>query len=504
MRPDKRIRIMREPQRGRYDRETIDAILDEALLCHLGFEVDGQPYVIPTLHARVGDTVYVHGSAASRMLRHLAGGVRVCLTVTLFDGLVLARSVFNHSVNYRSVVLLGTATLDRRRREARGAAGAHRAARAGPLGRGAAADREGAEGDVDPLAPDRRGVREGAQGPPEDDPEDEDLPVWAGVVPVHLAAEPSEYDWKRVHDGRVGGPEPADYDEHVSTFEHHVLDNGLRVLTAPMPQAQSVTCMIMLAAGSRYETPDTNGIAHFSEHMFFKGTERRPSARDIAGEIDAIGGEFNAFTGKEYTAYYVKCAAEHRDVALDVLVDMLRNSRFDAEEIDREKGVIVEEMNMYFDTPRDYIGGVYEELLYGDQPLGWDIIGRKETVRGATRDTFTSYLDRWYHPPRMVLGVGGRIGDGLLERAQELLGDLPRGDDRRAGAGDAVRERPRQGLHEAVRPGARLSSACRAIRSSIPTATRSRCSRPCSAAACRRASSPRCASGAASPTTSSG
>jgi predicted Zn-dependent peptidase len=213
----------------------------------------------------------------------------------------------------------------------------------------------------------------------------------------------------------------------VSTYERHTLDNGLRVLTAPVPQAQSVTCMVMLAAGSRYETPDTNGIAHFSEHMFFKGTARRPSAREIAGEIDAIGGEFNAFTGKEYTGYYVKCAAEHRDVALDVLVDMLRNSRFDTEEIEREKGVIVEEMNMYFDTPRDYIGGVYEELLYGDQPLGWDIIGRKETVRSATRDTFMSYLDRWYHPPRMVLGVGGRIGDGLLERAEELLGDMPRG-----------------------------------------------------------------------------
>ena len=164
--------------------------------------------------------------------------------------------------------------------------------------------------------------------------------------------------------------------ERLSIFERHTLDNGLRVLTANLDHAQSVTCMVMLAAGSRYETPDTNGIAHFSEHMFFKGTERRPSARDIAGEVDSIGGEFNAFTGKEYTAYYVKCAAEHRDVALDVLADMLRNSRFDGEEIDREKGVIIEEMNMYFDTPRDYIGGVYESLLYGDQPLGWDIIGR--------------------------------------------------------------------------------------------------------------------------------
>jgi predicted Zn-dependent peptidase len=211
----------------------------------------------------------------------------------------------------------------------------------------------------------------------------------------------------------------------MSTYERHVLDNGLRVLTANLPEAQSVTCMVMLAAGSRYETPETNGIAHFSEHMFFKGTERRPSARQISGEIDAIGGEFNAFTGKEYTAYYVKCAAEHRDIALDVIVDMLRNSRFEPEEIEREKGVIVEEMNMYFDTPRDYIGGVYEQLLYGDQPLGWDIIGRKETVRGASRETFTSYLGRWYHPSRMVLGIGGKVGDDALSRAQELLGDLP-------------------------------------------------------------------------------
>src|SRR6478609_697426 len=195
----------------------------------------------------------------------------------------------------------------------------------------------------------------------------------------------------------------------MAAFERKTLPNGLRVLTATVPQAQSVSCFVMLAAGSRYETRESSGIAHFAEHMFFKGTERRPTARAIAGEVDAIGGEFNAFTSKEYTGYYVKCAAEHRDVALDVIVDMLRNSKFDAEEIQREKGVIIEEMNMYFDTPRDYIGGVYESLLYGDQPLGWDIIGRKETVREATRETFMSYLDRWYQPPRMVLGLGGRV-----------------------------------------------------------------------------------------------
>jgi predicted Zn-dependent peptidase len=178
----------------------------------------------------------------------------------------------------------------------------------------------------------------------------------------------------------------------MAAFERQTLPNGLRLLTAPVPQAQSVSCFVMLAAGSRYETRETNGIAHFAEHMFFKGTEKRPTAREIAGEVDAIGGEFNAFTSKEYTGYYVKCAAEHRDVALDVLVDMVRNSKFDANEIDREKGVIIEEMNMYFDTPRDFIDGVYEELVYGDHPLGWDIIGRKETIQGATRDTFMGYL----------------------------------------------------------------------------------------------------------------
>jgi predicted Zn-dependent peptidase len=207
-------------------------------------------------------------------------------------------------------------------------------------------------------------------------------------------------------------------------FERHTLSNGIRVLTAPMPQAQSTSCVLMYAAGSRYETAEINGIAHFAEHMFFKGTERRPTARLIAGEIDGIGGEFNAFTGKEYTGYYVRCAAEHRDVAFDVLVDMLRNSRFDSEEIEREKGVIVEEMRMRTDTPRDHVGAVYEELLYGDQPLGWEILGREETIRAANRDTFLSYLDRWYRPERMVVGVGGRLGDGLIPRLEELLGDI--------------------------------------------------------------------------------
>jgi predicted Zn-dependent peptidase len=214
----------------------------------------------------------------------------------------------------------------------------------------------------------------------------------------------------------------------MSVFQRETLSNGVRLLAAPMPQVQSVTCFIMLAAGSRYETPDTSGIAHFAEHMFFKGTERRPTAQQIAIELDGIGAEFNAFTSKEYTGYYVKCAAEHRKHSFDILVDMLQHSKFDPEEIEREKGVITEEMNMYFDTPRDYISGVYHQLLWGDTPLGWDVFGRKETVGAATRDTFVEYIQKWYRAPRIVVGVAGNFPESVAEELDALLGKVETGE----------------------------------------------------------------------------
>ena len=208
-------------------------------------------------------------------------------------------------------------------------------------------------------------------------------------------------------------------------FERQTLGNELRILTAPLPHAQSVACFVMLAAGSRYERAENRGIAHFAEHMFFKGTERRPTSQALTTLIDGIGGEFNAFTGKEYTGYFVRCAGENRDTAFDVLLDMLRHSKFDPEEIEREKGVILEEMNMYNDTPRDHVGAVYEELIFGDNPLGWETLGTKDTVRGATRETFLDYVDRWYTPDRMVVGVSGMVGDGLVPLLEEVLGDMP-------------------------------------------------------------------------------
>jgi predicted Zn-dependent peptidase len=210
----------------------------------------------------------------------------------------------------------------------------------------------------------------------------------------------------------------------MATFERTTLSNGTRLVTAPIATAQSVACFVMFAAGSRYERREESGIAHFAEHMFFKGTERRPTARRISAEIDAIGGEFNAFTGKELTGYYVRCATETRDVALDVLTDMLLHSEFDPAEIEKEKGVILEEMNVYLDTPQRYVGNVYDRLLYADQPLGWDILGTRETIESATRETFTTYLDTWYRPERMVVGIAGRLGDGLMERLEELLGGI--------------------------------------------------------------------------------
>jgi predicted Zn-dependent peptidase len=221
----------------------------------------------------------------------------------------------------------------------------------------------------------------------------------------------------------------------VAVFERSVLPNKLRVLTAPLDHAQSVACFVMLAAGSRYERAENRGIAHFAEHMFFKGTEKRPSSRILTTLIDGIGGEFNAFTSKEYTGYYVRCAGADRDTALDVLLDMLRHSKFDSEEIEREKGVILEEMNMYQDTPRDHIGTVYEDLMFGDNPLGWEVLGTKETIKAATRETFLDYVDEWYTPERMVVGVSGMVGDGLLPMLEGLLGDLePNGDRRPAPA----------------------------------------------------------------------
>ena len=189
LQPTARVKVVREPHRGAYDRETIYSILDEAFVCHIGFAVEGQPYVIPTLFARVGDAVYFHGSAASRMLRNLAGGIPACLTATITDGFVLARSVFNHSMNYRSVVALGTATLvDEPAEKVRAL---HAFTEKILPGRWNDA-RQPSEQEIKGTSILRLPLTEASAkmrvGPPQDDEEDYALPVWAGVIPLRLAA----------------------------------------------------------------------------------------------------------------------------------------------------------------------------------------------------------------------------------------------------------------------------------------------------------------------------
>jgi len=201
-------------------------------------------------------------------------------------------------------------------------------------------------------------------------------------------------------------------------FKLFTYPNGLRLITAPMKDTKSVTVLILVATGSRYETPKNNGISHFLEHLMFKGTTKRPKVTDIGLELDSIGAEYNAFTGKEYTGYYVKCAAEKIDTALDVISDIFQNSKFDAAEIEKEKGVIIEEINMYRDTPARYVGDLFEELLYGDQPLGWHITGPKEIVRKLTRDDFVSYFTTRYFDKNTVVTVAGNIE---LEQAKKKV-----------------------------------------------------------------------------------
>lgn len=194
-----------------------------------------------------------------------------------------------------------------------------------------------------------------------------------------------------------------------SDFEKVVLKNGLRVIFAPLSSVLSSTAIVMCGAGSRYERKETNGISHFLEHMFFKGTKKRPTASDISHALDEIGADYNAFTSKEITAYHIKAASQHLPLVLDMLADMVWNSKFDEAEIEKERGVIIEELNMYEDTPMRRVGEIYEQLLWGDQPLGWDIGGRKEVIGKIKKTDFFDYINERYAPNNMVVTVAGNF-----------------------------------------------------------------------------------------------
>lgn len=194
------------------------------------------------------------------------------------------------------------------------------------------------------------------------------------------------------------------------------LPNGLTIIEVPSHDAESVVVDFFVKTGSRSETPKQNGISHFLEHFLFKGTKKYPTAMAISEAVDAIGGEMNANTGKEHTQYYIKAASKHLPLIFEILTDMIQNPLLDKAEMEREKGVIVEEINMYKDMPMAEIENVLENTMWPGDALGRDIAGTKKTVTSFTREMFAGYIARHYQAPNMILGVSGKYDQGALNR----------------------------------------------------------------------------------------
>ena len=211
-----------------------------------------------------------------------------------------------------------------------------------------------------------------------------------------------------------------------SMFERTVLDNGLRVVTSSMPHTKAVSAQLLVGAGSRYERVEEMGISHFLEHMLFKGTKRRPLPQQISEAIEGVGGVLNAGTDREMTVYWCKTPQQHFPAAMDLLVDMARESLFRSDDLEKERGVVVEELAMTNDFPTDRVGVILDELVWPDQPVGRDVGGSRESVEGITRDMMLDYLGRQYVPANIVASVaGGIVHDEVVELVDGLLGSWP-------------------------------------------------------------------------------
>lgn len=208
--------------------------------------------------------------------------------------------------------------------------------------------------------------------------------------------------------------------EKIFNHKLYNFDSGLRLVVIPMESTRTATVLVMVSTGSKYETKNINGISHFLEHMMFKGTEKRPGTLDIARELDSIGAEYNAFTGKEYTGYYAKASVKKIDTVLDVIFDIFLNSKLNSKEIDVERGVIIEELNMYRDMPQRYVGDLFERLLYGDQPAGWDIGGEKETILKLKREEFLNYFNTHYIASKTIVAIAGNVNPETMKEKVEL------------------------------------------------------------------------------------
>src|SRR5512135_1759042 len=212
-------------------------------------------------------------------------------------------------------------------------------------------------------------------------------------------------------------------------FAKTVLDNGIRVVSHEMPDHRSVSLGIWVENGSRHESESENGISHFIEHLLFKGTERR-SAAQIAEEMDAVGGVLNAFTSKEQTCYYAKVLDENLPLAIDLLTDIFLHSSFDAEEIERERSVILQEISQAEDTPDDYVHDLFNLDFFKDHPIGRPICGREETVSAFGRRDLVEFFKARYRPRRVVVSAAGNLRHaGLIEEMAARLGAVADGAD---------------------------------------------------------------------------
>lgn len=208
-------------------------------------------------------------------------------------------------------------------------------------------------------------------------------------------------------------------------YKKVVLENGLRVIMVQKPDSLASTVLVLVEAGSEYETKEINGLSHFLEHMCFKGTTKRPKAIDISGALDGIGAEYNAFTGEEFTGYYAKAETKNLDLILDVVSDIYLNPTFDPKEIDKERGVIIEELNMYKDNPQRHVHEIFPALLYGDQPAGWNVGGKKEIIQKLTREDFIAYRSKNYLPQATTVVVVGNFKETeLLKKIGTYFDDM--------------------------------------------------------------------------------
>lgn len=212
----------------------------------------------------------------------------------------------------------------------------------------------------------------------------------------------------------------------MTNFKKTTLSNGLRIITVPSSETKTAAVLVLVKTGSKYETKDINGISHFLEHMFFKGTKKRSSTLKLIEPLDKVGGEYNAFTGEESTGYWAKLDARHLDLALDWVSDIYLHSLLEQKEINKERGTILQELNMYLDTPMRYVHNVWAELLYGDQPAGWPIIGDKGTIESVQRDNFVRYFQEHYSTKNTVIAVAGDIShSSAVDKIKKYFKGMP-------------------------------------------------------------------------------